>query len=218
MDQINNENDRDQLLINNLIINHLRTNRNIKGFYNFNDAHFSFWYAVYILDYFKNHQTYPVNISKFKNLLFDFYDIKDDETKKKNKIKNNKGKFIDNYRGFDFKNDINKFCEMYLIGINIYTYNPFEYPQFKQIGEINPRKSPNKLNLLAIYGEEIQFFAITNVDNLNGRLITQEIADDLYLNGKLTQQELKYKPFKDVYNIQLYEENLKKLRINMGLY
>ena len=196
-------------------INQLKNNKHIRGIYNKDAAQFSFWYAVYAYDYLKTFKVFPTKINGYKDYIFDFYNVEDDEDKRTKKIKNNRGKFIDHYDGFDFKNEILKFCDIYNVSFNLYAYNPFNYPQYYKFGEVGNAK--DKINLLILPFEPTQFFLITNIDYVNGRLINNEIADELHAKNKLLAKELRARPIKEFYNIDFYNELLRRLTQNFTL-
>ena len=173
----------------------IRYNKYIRGDYI--NYKFSFWQAIYNYDYFQNNKQYPRKFTCYKTYLFDFYNIKDDPTARVKKVKNVTGKFIDTYEGFDFKNEVNKFCKTYMVKIDVYTINPFELPQIFKIGEVGDFNEVISLLVLP-FREGLHFFLITDPKNVNCRLKSISYYNDLMKRKKIgmaIRQEICYPRF-----------------------
>ena len=191
------------------IIHQIRYNKFIRGDYQ--NSKFSFWQAIYNYDYFKENKQYPRKFTGYKTYLFDFYNIKDDPTARVKKVKNQTGYFIDTYNGFDFKNEVNKFCNMYCVKLDIYTINPFELPQIFKIGEVG--QFTEVISLLVLpFREGLHFFLITDPNNVNGRLKSISYYNDLMQRKQLTAKELRSIPIKEFYDVALYEKLINELK------
>ena len=199
------------------VINQIRYNRLIRGIYD--QERFSFWFAISSYAHYKEHQTYPNSTATgFKDFIFDFYNIKKPTLKeKRQKVKADSSKFIDEYKGFDFKNEINDFCKNYIVKVNLYTYNPYVFPQYFKIGEFG--NSIEEINLLVLPFTKIpqppfygHFFLITEPDKINGRLRNKFIVDMLEKNKKLLPKELKLIPTPNHPAAELYAILVEELR------